>query len=342
MAGTHRWRPSWRPGGRQLLAIAAVAFLVLALADYDAPQASNRYVLQQPDTGYCRRAAAVLGLLLDVIQERRSPQEIVPELATLDAGFKADEARFLQQRRLLMARWIETLRGTVSTMADDLEQKIQRGEDLTPLVRDVNRSVTLATDDYCREAPTYIWLGDGTVEARVPATWSVQAVPWMVPGGAGSPGIVLALAPELWRDRYLPQATRVRFTASDPQHLYPGAYLAASFGLARQLRLDGTRTAVALDRLRTWMDTVRYDADCQLVHVSPFTRPSSAYWGFVREWRDCQGIQTALVEAYVLSTAAGPDRPLVILLQTTATDPAQLSAVPRLLDTFHVIWERLS
>jgi hypothetical protein len=342
MAGRHRWRPSWRPRGRQLLATAAVAFLVLALADYDAPKAGNRYILQQPDSGYCRRAAAVLSLLVDVVYERRSFQEIGPELAALDAGFKADEARFLRQRRLLMVRWAETLRGVSSTMADDLRRRIQRGKDLTSRVRDVSRGVILATKDYCREAPTYGWLGEGTVEARVPATWSVQAVPWMVSGGVAGPGIVLAFDPGLWRDRYLPQATRIRFTASDPRYLHPGAYLAASFGLARQLRLDGTRTAVALDRLRAWMDSVRYDADCQLVHVSPFTRPSSAYWGFVREWRDCQGIQTALVEAYVLSTAAGPDRPMVILLQTTATGPGELSAVPRLLDSFHVIWERLS
>lgn len=183
------------------------------------------------------------------------------------------------------------------------------------------------TDQTCLEPAGYRWETDEKLlELQVPDDWSpAVAEAWALPG-RGRVGTAIRSGEAMTHG---PSPL-----GEDYRWVFPTAYFAISRSLAKELRVDGGRTAVALDRLRHWMDATPLPAGCRLTGTAPFAK--GVIWGFMRRSDGCGGFGAALIEIYGIALHRRPEV-AVVVLRLTGRRTSSIAMFRRVVDTFHVI-----
>ena len=178
--------------------------------------------------------------------------------------------------------------------------------------------------DVCFPPRDYTWEQGDEMELQVPANWQGALENWNVVG-RGHVGSALRAG----------GSSRVASLLGDAHRWYfPTAYLAVSRSLAKDLRVNEGRTALALDRVRSWMESNALPDGCRHVRVAPYAK--GPIWGFMRRSEGCGGVGAVLIEIYAVALHR-EERASVVLLQLTGRHHGSIGIFRRALSSFHVI-----
>jgi hypothetical protein len=113
-------------------------------------------------------------------------------------------------------------------------------------------------------------------------------------------------------------------------------YFAASSALATDIGVRRVRLAIAMDRLRTWMESQQaFAGACDRLRTVQYAKVVSSIWGFARRGDDCGGVGATLIE--IFGVALPRERTTyVTMLRFVAPKPGDLGYVFGLADSHHL------
>jgi hypothetical protein len=294
------------------------------------PEASTLIYAPMKTQQFCVHRREFILAVLNVIQGigPKNASERLPTLRRLRAEFDEDEQLFRAVGDGQMAAVADDLETMLGNFVEGVESARNDDDWQAAAAQFDFSAIERVPEGFCLPVKRrYQWVGTNTMELQVPAEWRSFDRGWS-DSVTGARGVLITAGLHLLASGASP-------FGSDYQWVFPNASLAASAQLTDELGLKGVRFAVALDRLREWMDAFDWSDDCELRGTAVYEKWRSEIYGFVRRWDDCGGYGSTLVEVYAIGLPHEA-KTYVLVLRAYGRYPGDLQAVSRALTTFHL------
>ncbi|MDX6644604.1 MAG: hypothetical protein QOK40_331 [Miltoncostaeaceae bacterium] len=273
-----------------------------------------------PSNGFC---GDLLGLTRVISESRGLPTRDVERLAP---RFAADETELRAVRDVELADAAGTIAGALRGMLGEIAAGDPTPADemdrlLKAVPQGIRPGVCLRERGFSFQADSQHWM-----ELRLPRDWRVFKEPWELPG-QGVVGSSIRAGRSM-------VSLQKQFGMEPYRWLFPTAFLGVSRSLARTLGVDDGRTAVALDRVRGWMDDTALPPGCRLTGTAPYV--DGVVWGFMRRSDGCGDLGAALIEVFAVAQHRQRDAS-VLLLQLTGRRSGDIGTFQAAVESFHVI-----
>jgi hypothetical protein len=274
---------------------------------------------RMPTHGFCEHYYDLLGV---ITREKALPDRAMARLAP---GFEADERQLRAIRDVELADRAQVIASSMRALLDKQRPASPTADELAQrlvgAVLEMPRGACLGEDSFGWQVGVRDWM-----ELRVPSSWRTFAENWRLPG-RGTVGSSIRAGESMVR-------AQEAFGWEPYRWLFPTAFLGVSRSLAVEMEVNEGRTAVALDRVRAWMERTKLPAGCREVGTAPYEKGVMS--GFMRRAEGCGGLGGVLIEIFAVAQHREPDA-AVVLLRLTGRRTADVAAFRAAVESFHVI-----